>query len=178
MCESGTSLLPASLLNAKSPGSPVGRHGNSSARPGVGTLDTRRRRRRRPNPKGRRGTPGHRQLVQIPRDSEFPITIYAGSIRGFARGNMTLILQIQTNLVHVKNRESSVRHNFQSFRQICGNKSLRPCSASTIGMVSLIVERENQLEEQNKCHESWGELTILRILFARTAMALALARYI
>lgn len=165
MRESGTSLLPASLLNAKSPGSPVGRHGNSSARPGVGTLDTRRRRRRRPNPKGRRGTPGHRQLVQIPRDSEFPIAIYAGSRRGFARGNTTLILQIQTNLVHVKNRESSVRHNFQSFRQIRGNKSLRPCSASTIGMVWLIVERENQLKEQNKCDESWGELTILRILF-------------
>ena len=73
---------------------PVGRHGNSSARPGVGTLDTRRRRRRRPNPKGaERSTPGRpacqQQLVQIPRDSNFRsrFTGY-GSIRGFVRATM------------------------------------------------------------------------------------------
>lgn len=85
------SFAGASLLNAKSPGSPVGRHGNSSARPGVGTLDTRRRRRRRPNPKGaERNTPGRpagRQLVQIPRDSNFR-SRFTRSTRGFVRAAM------------------------------------------------------------------------------------------
>lgn len=70
----------AGLVDAKSPASPVGRHGNSSARPGVGTLDTRRRRRRRPNPKGRRarraaprGNHGPlRSRFTPPIDTDFP----------------------------------------------------------------------------------------------------------
>lgn len=37
---SGSMLSLAGLANTKSPGSPVGWHGNSSVRPGVGTFDT------------------------------------------------------------------------------------------------------------------------------------------